>query len=191
LPESLAAGVGEFAVERVRQVDTAEAFGEISFVQTLDALEMLPERRNDGIGQHGYAIFIAFGVTDDHGAALEVNILDAQAEALQEAQPRAIEEPGHQLVSSRQVGDDLFHLVSGEDGGQVLGFLGPHDADGIDELLAQNVTIQEEQRSEGLILCRSGDVLVYGQVGEERRDPSTGSGHVSAPPSSLGWRLSW
>ena len=56
------------------------------------------------------------------------------------------------------------------DRGQVLGSLGPHQLEGQIQIFAQYLAVQEKQRAEGLILCRSRHVFLYGQVGEKPTD---------------------
>ena len=45
-----------------------------------------------------------------------------------------------------------------------------HGVDGVVQLLAEDLAIEEEQRAEGLVLRGGGDVALDGQVGEERLD---------------------
>ena len=68
----------------------------------------------------------------------------------------------------------------------MLGLPGAHGVYGVGQFLLKDLAIEEEEGGEGLVLGRGGNVLVYGQVGEERCDPSTSSGHASAPPKSRG-----
>ena len=65
MPAPLAAGVGVFAVERIRQVDLSEAGGQVLLVQQFDALEMFLQGRDEAGRQHGDALVAAFGVA--HG----------------------------------------------------------------------------------------------------------------------------
>ena len=52
----------------------------------------------------------------------------------------------------------------------MLGRLGPDAVDGVVELLVEDRAIEEQQRAEGLILRRGGDMAFDGQMGEERLD---------------------
>ena len=57
-------------------------------------------------GTRGDAILIAFGIAHDDGAAFEVEILDAQAQAFEQTQPTAVEQLGLELVDARDLRDD-------------------------------------------------------------------------------------
>ena len=47
----------------------------------------------------------------------------------------------------------------------------------------KHLTVEKQERTEGLVLGGSGHVLLHGQVGEE--------GFDLGAAISLGWRLSW
>ena len=67
-------------------------------------------------------------------AVVKVNVYDAQAQALDQAQPRTVErlvlgdvttgQPGDELIDARHGGEYHFDLFFGEDVGQVFGFFG-------------------------------------------------------------------
>jgi len=52
----------------------------------------------------------------------------------------------------------------------VLGFLGPHGMAGFRKILAEDITIQKEQRGEDVIRCGRSDPAVNRQMGEKRLD---------------------
>jgi len=63
-------------------------------------------------------------------------------------------------VRARHLAEEALHLVAGQDGGQAPGLFG---AQGVNrpQLLVQHLTVEEQEGREGLILGRSGDLLVY------------------------------
>jgi hypothetical protein len=142
----------------VREADAAEALGQVGLVQTLNALQVLFERLDHAIWQHCYTILVPLGVAHDDRATLEVNILDTQPQALQEAQAGAIEKPGLELIDAGKLGDHAQNLVLGQHGGQVLRFLGAHGVDGIGEFMVEDIAIEEKECGKGLILGGSGDM---------------------------------
>ena len=101
--------------------------------------------------------------------AFEVNILDAEAEALDQAQAGAKDEFGDELVSSGESGDDSQGLFSGEDGRQVMRFFGSDDGD-VRQVYFEHVAVEKEDGAEGLVLGRGGDVFVHSEVGEKGFD---------------------
>ena len=57
---------------------------------------------------------------DDDLVHLEVDVLDSQATAFEQAQAGAIEKGGHEPGRAVQLGDHRAHLVAGEDDGEAL-----------------------------------------------------------------------
>lgn len=55
----------------------------------------------------------------------------------------------------------------GQNGRQALGSFDPHQFERQIQILAQYLAVWEQQRTEGLVLCRSSYVFLYGQVGEK------------------------
>jgi hypothetical protein len=60
-------------------------------------------------------------------------------------------------------------LVSGQDGGQAFRFLGAQGVNGT-QVLVQHLAVEEEQRAEGLVLGRGGNVFFHCQVGQKGLD---------------------
>jgi hypothetical protein len=180
LPGPLTRGARVFTVEGVGQVDFAEAIGEIFFVKDFDAGEVFAQGSFEGFGQEGDAIFIAFSIADDDLVEVEIDVLDAEAEAFHEAEAGAVKEPGEELVGA------------GHGGKEAVGFLASHDyrkalrAFGADELihplkgLVEDFVIEKDKGVEGLVLGGGGDFLVYGEVGEKGLD--LGSAHFAWMP---------
>jgi len=139
-------------------------------VQALDPQQVLLERLDHAFRQHGDPVLVPFGVAHDDGAALEVNILDAQAEGLEQAQAGAVEELGDELIDAGELGDDAADLVFGEDGGQMLRLFGAQGLDGGIEFPAEHLAVEEEEGGEGLVLGGGGDMFLDGQVGEKGFD---------------------
>jgi len=170
LPGPLLVGVGVFALQGLGQVDCAIAPGQVVLVQQFHVLEMLLEWRDEAVGQHRYPVLQAHDVADDDGAAVELEVLDAQAQALHQPQAAAVEQFGHQPVHARRALDDARCLFPGQHGGQPFGLGGTQRAKRAIQVLAQHLAVQEQEGAEGLVLRRSGGVLVHGQVSEEGLD---------------------
>lgn len=100
---------------------------------------------------------------------LEVNILDAQADAFHEAQAAAVEELGHQFVGAVQAVQELPDLFAGEDGGEAFGSFGRGEEDGVN-LFVEDLAVEEEDCAEGLVLGGGGDISFHSEVGQEGLD---------------------
>ncbi len=60
--------------------------------------------------------------------------------------------------------------AAGEDGGEMVSTAGADGLEGELDFAAEDVSVQEEESGEGLVLGGGGDVEVYGEVSEEGFD---------------------
>lgn len=67
----------------------------------------------------GQADYETFTIAHGDLAIGKIQVFDAQAQAFDQTQARAVQQPGDELVDARQGGDDDFDLIFGQDGGQV------------------------------------------------------------------------
>ena len=72
--------------------------------------------------------------------------------------------------------EHAVHLFFGQHRGQASGLFGAQGIAGQDDVSPQHVAIEKEQGPESLILGRSGNIFVNGQVREKGRD--LGCAHV-------------
>ena len=130
----------------------------------------------DLVRQHGDPILRALSAADRQGTQLEIHILDAESQGLEQSQPRAVEECGHERVRSLQVAKERRHLVAREHDRQAGGSFRPFDVFHEREVDLQDVAVEEEHRAERLcVRCRSHATL-DGQVREE--SPDLGDTHL-------------
>ena len=76
----------------------AEAITDVIFVKQPDMVKVAVQTPHCSVGQDGNAIFEPLSITNDDLVLVEIDILDAQTNALHEAQAAAVEQLGHQLV---------------------------------------------------------------------------------------------
>jgi hypothetical protein len=100
LPTPLSIGTGILDLQRIGQINGPKPFFEILIVQLLDAGEVLFQGREEVFGQDGDAILFALAIAHGNAAPLKINVLDAQADAFEHPQPTAVEQFGHQLMST-------------------------------------------------------------------------------------------
>ena len=74
LPDPLRAGVGIFVPQRKGQVHGAVPLRQGPFMQPLHALQVLLERCDDGLRQHGCAILHPFAITHDDQVLAKVHV---------------------------------------------------------------------------------------------------------------------
>ena len=89
--------------------------------------------------------------------------------SLHQPQAGAVEQPGHEQVHTGEVGKNAVDLISGQDSRQAFRFLGAQGVNGT-QVLVQHLAVEEEQRAEGLVLGRGGNIFFHRQVGEKGLD---------------------
>jgi len=169
LPDQFTSSVGVFYFEGVGEVDFAETGLQVLFVEKPGALDLTAEVGEDGIGHGGDAVLFPFAIADSDGLVFEINILDAQAEAIHEAQAGAVEKLGHEFMRASEQVDDAQDFIAGQNSGEAFGAFGAGEKDGFD-LLVEDFTVEEEDGAESLILGGGGNVPLSCEVGKEGSD---------------------
>jgi len=135
-----------------------------------DAVEVAPEVVLDCRRQHRPAVLVALAASNHDQVGAEIHVLHAETTALENAEAGAIEEAGHE---PRWAGEPLEHgphLVAGENDWQSLGSLCAHDVVEPRQVDRQHVTIEEQERAQGLVLGGGGDASLDGEGAQEPRD---------------------
>ena len=123
-----------------------------------------------GRREHRDPILGALAVPDDDQVGSEVDVLDAQARAFEQAQAGAVEEQGQEARDAVEVLEDGTDLVAGQDDGQVLRPPGAHDVVEPRQVLLEHHAVEKEQSRQCLVLGGGGDVPLDGERREELRD---------------------
>ncbi len=99
----------------------------------------------------------------------EVEVLDAQPQALHQAQAGAVAALRHQSAGAREVVENAAHFLFGEDGGQAFGLLG---VQGVNRASApfQRLAGEEQNGTAGVMAGGGGDSRFDCQMGEEGFD---------------------
>lgn len=123
-------------------------------------------------------------VTDNHLSPFEVHILDAQAEALVEAEPAAVQQLGHEGELALEASDDAERFILRQHSRKAGRLLGPHaSVDREVEGLLQNVAVQKQNGAQGLVLSGGGHVSDLAKCVSQAM--------MCGPAISFGWRLLW
>jgi hypothetical protein len=100
----------------------------------------------------------------------EIDVLNAQPDALADPQAAAIEHLGHQLVGTCKTGKEGDDFTLREDRGQVSGALGSHRLQVEIQRLKKDMFVQEGDGVECLVLSGGGDIALNGEVSQESFD---------------------
>ena len=178
LPCPFSTGVGVLAIQSGGQRGAAIPLAQVVVVDIFDMLQMFLQERQEGLREYGHPILAAFAIPHDDLALLEVDVLDAQAEAFHQPQAAAVEQFGHQPLCAREEPDHAPDLIAGQDDGQAPGLLGPHGVDGFRiQVLPEHLAVEKEEGVQGLVLGRGRHVPIYGQVREKLLD--LGGAHLA------------
>ena len=172
LPAPLAGGVQIFSFKGVGEVDFAEAISQIFFVKDFDAGEVFLESGFDGVREHGDAVFIPFAVANDDLVPIEIDVFDTKAERFHEAQPCAIEKFGKELMNAGEGGDDAADFIAGHDQREAGGAAGANQVVHPIQIDMQDLTVEENERIERLVLSGGGDILVDREIQVKRQPDS-------------------
>jgi len=97
----------------------------------------------------------------------EIDVLDPETEAFEEAEAGAVEKTGHDPADATEVGEYEADLFAREDHGESFGFLGSSKVVKPGERLLKDFPVQKEKCGGRLVLGGGGDVAVDRQVGEK------------------------
>jgi hypothetical protein len=162
LPSPLTTGIRVLPRESGRKLDPSCTPCDILLVTPLHDREMAAQRLPDDAGQNRQPVAIALPATNDDVVRRKVHVLHAKPRAFEKAEAAPVEQERHELRRSAQVRDDHGDLLAGKNHRK------PAGATGADELvepreLQEDVTIEEEERAQGLILRRGRDPSLDGQ----------------------------
>ncbi len=116
------------------------------------------------------AVLVSFSLANGDLTALEVQILDSQAECFEQSQPAPVEQHRDQPLVAAQMRHDARHFIDRQHHGQPLGATGANDAFDAVERLLQDMLVEKENRRQRLVLRRRSDVLLDGQVRQKTVD---------------------
>ena len=101
---------------------------------------------------------------------LEIDILHAQAQGLEQAEPASVQEQRDEVDVAGQMTEQGADLVARQHDGASLRTLRPdHEFEAL-EVPVQNLPIQKEERARGLVLRGRAHAALGGEVSQERRD---------------------
>jgi hypothetical protein len=142
----------------------------------LDALEVLLQGSLDRGGKESEAILVALAAAHDDLVGAEIHVLGAQAAALEHAQPRSIEEAGHESGHTLEALQEHSGFVASQHHGQAWRALGAYDVVEPGKIDLQNFAIEEQECAQRLVLGGSGHAAPHSEIGQEGRD--LGAPHV-------------
>ncbi len=102
--------LGVLALQRKRHVHPGHARRPVLRPQRARLLELRAQRLHQRLRQHHHPVFAALAIAHDNHAAIELHILDAQAQTLEQAHARAVEQARQQPHLALQLRQQRRHL---------------------------------------------------------------------------------
>ena len=109
-------------------MDRAESERQISLMRRLHHCEMRFERRHDPVRQDRASVLAALSFAHRNLPNGEIDILDPQAQALHQAQSRAVEQRAHDPLDTLEMREQPLDLILGQDDRKLVGPLRAHQA---------------------------------------------------------------
>ena len=153
-------GVGSARVlarQRIGHVHARQAFGAVGLPHLLRVRQLIMQGLLQRSRQHHDTVFAALAFAHDDGAAVEIDVLDTQAQTFQQPHPGAIEQAADDAMRVAAEPSLVVepvqqqpHLLQREHGRQAPVLARPADFGHPGQLLAEDLLIQEQQRRQGL-----------------------------------------
>lgn len=136
-------------------------------MRSADLNEVISQGGLERLGKQGHPVPSSLPVPDPDLPTFEIDVLDPQPRAFQEAEPRAVQERPHEPWRTGQVIEDPGHLGAGEDDRKPGRPPGSHQAVEPFELDPQHLAVEKQDRAQGLVLGRRADVPLDGEMREK------------------------
>jgi len=135
-----------------------------------DPVQVALQGLDGGVREDGDTVAAAFAVPDGDLPPGEVDILDAQSATLQQAEAGAVHQGRHQRGDTVHPRQDCAHLILCEDDRDSRRAAGARGVLEALQRLAEDLSIEEEQGAEGLVLGGCGDLELDREMDEELAD---------------------
>src|SRR6266446_441397 len=135
-----------------------------------DTFQMTRHYRTHNGRQQRDSILIAFCASYQNLIGSKVHIFDTELKTFEQPQAGTIQQRCHQPICSAQLIQYLLDFIASPNNRQPLRPLFPNEVTQPGNLLIQYVSIQEQNRTQGLILHRSANVSIHGKRREETRN---------------------
>ena len=170
-------GARVLALQRVGHVHAGQALGAIGVPHLLRMGQLLAQRLLQRGGQHHDPVLAALALAHDDGAAVEVDVLHAQAQPFEQAHAGAVEQPAddpmrvaRELLLAVERVEQRMHLVMGQHRWQAALLARAADLGHPRQLLAQHLLVEEQQGRQRLAVRARRHLPVGRQPGEKGLD---------------------
>ena len=161
---------GVLAIQRVGHLHARHARGAVGGPLRVGCRQLGAQRPLKRGGQHHDAVFAALALAHHDGAACEIDVLDPQTQAFQQAHAGAVEQLAEQTVVIRQGGQHLRHLVMRQHHRKPGRALRAVDLLHPRHRQAEHLLVQKQQGRQSLLVGGHRHVSICDQPGQEGLD---------------------
>jgi hypothetical protein len=140
------------------------------FVLDVNALQVGGEVPFGHRGEHRDAVLVALAAADDDLIGGEVDVLDAQATTLEDAQARSVKQAGHEPWRAVEPVEHNTDFVTGRDDWKALRAFGAYGVVEPGQGDVEHVAVEEQERAQRLVLRGGRDATLHRQRAEECGD---------------------
>jgi len=166
LPDELTPGVRVLLLKLSRQEGPGEVLCQVLAALRGDPLEPVADARQESLRERHGAILLPLAVVHGQNPVIEVEALNPQIERLGNAKPAPVQQH-HEIEGVFKMRHHTVDLRTREHHRNVAPALRAHDPLDLAELPTEDMSEEEEQRVERLILRRGGHVPPDGHIAEE------------------------
>ncbi len=170
LPTLLPARVRVLPHQGSRELDPAGTAPEVLLVLSPHTVEVPRQVGFDSGGQHRHAVSVALAGPHNDLISCEVDVLHAQAGALQNPQSRPVQQQRHQARDAVKMTKKCPNLIASQDNGKPPGALCAHKVIEPRNPLIQHLAVEEQKRAQRLVLGGGRHFSLDGERREKLRD---------------------
>jgi hypothetical protein len=167
LPTGLALRSGIFPTRRIWNFGNSDSISDVEPVKFPRTQQLPLQWLVQRLGKYAHSVFAAPTRAHHQRTAFEIHLLHPQSHPLQQPKPAAVEHLCDEPLRTPQMSQQGPNFTLAQDVRHARGALGPHNAVNPTDVGIQYVTVQEQERCEGLILGSRRNVSLDHQVGEE------------------------
>ena len=171
---------GDTFGQSVGEIHVAEAVGEVAFVKGANRQQVVAQAVAGRFRQHGHPVAAPLGPADGDVPEIEVDVLDAEPEALEDPHPGAVKQQHDELRHALETGKHGCHLFAAENIRQAARLAGTDHVVEPLEVGLEDVAVEKEDCRQGLTLGGDRDSVVLDEMVRKRLR--------SSPSRSRGWR---
>ena len=160
-------GVGILSFQGEGKVDCSKAIGKVLLMDDAHPFNLAPQRPHHWIRHYRHPVLAPLAAAHHDLPPLELDIVHSQTKAFAQPEPRSIKQTRHQPFSPGKSSQQEIHLGRRKHHRQPLRFPRPRDTVESGQVPLEEMSIENKQRAESMILGGRRHIPVDCQVSKE------------------------